>query len=79
VSNVHYDASAFANAQNDVLPTPYYSTRPLPAGGPLVANFHDITISNLSIQGETGVKSQGFAANTGGLALPAYPLMMSLT
>ncbi|MBS2021562.1 MAG: endopolygalacturonase, partial [Deltaproteobacteria bacterium] len=53
-------------------------TKALPAAGPLIPNFHDIFISNLSIAGATNVKLQGFAANTEGLANPAYPLVISL-
>lgn len=79
VSNIHYDRICVRNTINALLFTPYYSTRVLPAAGALIPNFHDIFISNLSIEGPTAVKLQGFEANTGGLANPAYPLVMSLT
>jgi len=51
----------------------------LPAAGPLIPNFHDIFLTNVVMQGKTGVKLQGFEANTGGFANPAFPLVMSLT
>ncbi len=79
VSNVYYNNICIRNATNSLLFTPYYSTKALPAAGPLIPNFHDIFVSNVSIQGATGVKLQGFAANTGGFANPAFPLVMSLT
>ena len=79
VSNIYYDRICMRNTLNALLFTPYYSTKALPAGGALIPNFHDIQISNVSIQGKTGVKLQGFQANTGGLNNPQYPLVMSLT
>jgi polygalacturonase len=79
VSNVWYENICARNVNNALLYTPYYSTRALPAGGPLVPNFHDIHVDNMSIQGATGVKLQGFAANSGGFGIAAYPLVMSLT
>jgi polygalacturonase len=79
VSNIFYDNICIRDAVNALLFTPYYSTRPLPAGGPLVPNFHDIFISNVTIEGPSGIKLQGFAANSGGFTLPAYPLVMSLS
>ncbi|TMH07900.1 MAG: endopolygalacturonase [Betaproteobacteria bacterium] len=78
VSNIYYDNICIRNATNALLYTPYYSTRPLPSAGPLIPNFHDIYLNNVSIQGKTGVKLQGFAANTGGFNNPAYPLVMTL-
>ncbi|WP_343632103.1 glycosyl hydrolase family 28 protein [Roseateles sp.] len=79
VSNIYYDRICMRNTLNALLFTPYYSTKALPAGGAQIPNFHDIQISNVSIQGKTGVKLQGFQANTGGLNNPQYPLVMSLT
>jgi polygalacturonase len=79
VSNVSYENICIRNATNSLLFTPYYSTKALPAAGPLIPNFHDIHLNNVSIQGATGIKLQGFAANTGGFANPAFPLVMSLT
>ena len=78
VSNFYYDNICIRNTTNALLFTPYYSTRPLPAGGPLVPNFHDIYMNNVSIQGPTAAKLKGFEANTGGYALPQYPLRMTL-
>jgi polygalacturonase len=78
VSNVHYKNICAKNAQNALLFTPYYSTKALPAAGPLFPNFHDITLENVRIQGKTAVKLQGFQANTGGFGNPQYPLVMSL-
>ncbi len=79
VSNIYYDNICIRNAINALLFTPYYSTRPLPAAGPLFPNFHDIVLSNVSIEGATAVKLLGLAAQTGGYANPAYPLVMSMT
>ncbi len=79
VSNINYKNICIRDADNALLFTPYYSTRPLPATGPRVPNFHDIRLENVRIFGDTAVKLQGFQANSGGLALPAYPLIMSLT
>jgi polygalacturonase len=79
VSNVHYKNICVKNGQNALLFTPYYSTKALPAVGPLFPNFHDITMENVRIQGKTAVKLQGFQANTGGFGNPAYPLGMSMT
>ena len=78
VSNIFYDDICIRNATNALLFTAYYSTRALPAAGPLIPNFHDIHLNNVSIQGKTGVKLQGFAANSGGFINPAYPLVMTL-
>jgi polygalacturonase len=78
VSNIYYDNVCIRNATNALLFTPYYSTKALPAAGPLIPNFHDIYLNNVRIQGKTGVKLQGFAANTGGFSNPAYPLVMTL-
>ena len=79
VSNIYYNDICIRNATNSLLFTPYYSTKALPASGPLYPNFHDIFASNISIQGATGVKLQGFEANTGGFGNPQYPLVMTLT
>jgi len=78
VTNFFYDNICIRNATNALLFTPYYSTRPLPAAGPLVPNFHDIFLNNVSIQGKTGAKLQGFEANTGGFTIPQFPLRMTL-
>jgi hypothetical protein len=78
VANIYYDNICIRNAHNALLFTPYYSTKALPAAGPLVPNFHDISITNVLIEGPATVKLQGFAAGTGGFGLPAYPLVMKL-
>jgi polygalacturonase len=78
VSNIHYANICIKDATNALLFTPYYSTKALPAGGPLFPNFHDITLDNVRIQGNSAVKLQGFQANTGGYSNPQYPLGMSL-
>jgi polygalacturonase len=78
VSNVHYRDICVKDATNALLFTPYYSTKALPAGGPLYPNFHDITLDNVRIQGSSAVKLQGFQANTGGFNNPQYPLGMTL-
>jgi polygalacturonase len=78
VSNVHYQYACIDNAMNALLFTPYYSTKALPAAGPLFPNFHDITMDNVRLQGTTAVKLQGFQANTGGFGNPQYPLVMTM-
>jgi polygalacturonase len=78
VSNVHYENICIKDAMNGLLFTPYYSTKALPAGGPLFPNFHDITMNNVRIQGTTAVKLQGFQANTGGFNNPQFPLGMTM-
>ncbi len=78
VNNIYYDNICIRNATNALLFTAYYSTRALPSAGPLIPNFHDIFLNNVSIQGKTGVKLQGFAANSGGFSNPAHPLVMTL-
>lgn len=78
VSNIHYQNVCINNATNALLFTPYYSTKALPAAGPLFPNFHDITMDNVRIQGASGVKLQGFQANTGGFGNPQYPLVMTM-
>lgn len=78
VSNVHYQYACIDNALNALLFTPYYSTKALPAGGPLFPNFHDITLDGIRIQGSSNVKLQGFQANTGGFSNPQYPLVMTM-
>ncbi|WP_175783139.1 glycoside hydrolase family 28 protein [Burkholderia anthina] len=79
VSNIHYSDICIRDAKNALLFTPYYSTKAVPASGPLYPNFHDISIANVVIMGTAGVKLQGFEANTGGYGEPAFPLVMSLT
>jgi polygalacturonase len=79
VSNIYYSNTCIRNATNSLLFTPYYSTKALPAAGPLFPNFHDIFLSNVRLQGSTAIKLQGFAANTGGYTNPQYPLVMTLT
>ncbi|WP_283149191.1 glycoside hydrolase family 28 protein [Silvimonas soli] len=79
VSNINYSNICIKDAQNALLFTPYYSTKALPAAGPLYPNFHDIVLNNVRILGSSNVKLQGFQANTGGFGNPAYPLVMSLT
>ncbi|NIE84878.1 MULTISPECIES: glycosyl hydrolase family 28 protein [unclassified Burkholderia] len=79
VSNINYSNICIRDATNALLFTPYYSTKALPAGGPLYPNFHDISISNVVISGTAGVKLQGFEANTGGYGEPAFPLVMTLS
>ncbi|MBS2023956.1 MAG: endopolygalacturonase, partial [Deltaproteobacteria bacterium] len=44
VSNVYYDRICIRDTLNSLLFTPYYSTKALPAAGPLIPNFHDIFI-----------------------------------
>src|SRR5215471_5741886 len=78
VSNIFYENICIRNALNALLFTPYYSTRVVPMGEPLIPNFHDIHLTNVRIQGTSGVKLQGFQANSGGYETPAYPLVMSL-
>ena len=78
VSNVHYRNACIRNATNALLFTPYYSTKALPAAGPLFPNFHDITMENVRIQGSSAIKLQGFQANTGGFGNPQYPLVMTM-
>jgi polygalacturonase len=78
VSNIFYENICIRNALNALLFTPYYSTRVVPMGMPLIPNFHDIHLTNVRIQGTSGVKLQGFQANSGGYETPAYPLIMSL-
>src|SRR5450432_4007747 len=81
VSNVWYDRICIRGALNSLLFTPYYSTKALPSDGvPLIPNFHDIFLSNIQIEpgaDGTGVRLQGFQANTGGFINPQFPLVMS--
>ena len=51
----------------------------VPTTGPLYPNFHDISLNNVRIIGDSKIKLQGFQANTGGFNNPAYPLVMSMT
>ncbi len=78
VSNVNYRYACINNALNALLFTPYYSTKALPAAGPLFPNFHDITLDGIRIQGTSNVKLQGFQASTGGFSNPQYPLVMTM-
>ncbi|TFW35351.1 glycoside hydrolase family 28 protein [Massilia horti] len=78
VSNIRYENICIKDALNGLLFTPYYSTKALPANGPLFPNFHDITMNNVRIMGKTTVKLQGFQANTGGYSNPQYPLVMTM-
>lgn len=78
VSNIFYKNICIRNAENALLFTPYYSTRALPATGPLFPNIHDIFLDSVAIQGATKVKLMGFEANTGGYGNPQYPLVMTL-
>jgi polygalacturonase len=78
VSNIYYDHVCIRDTLNSLLFTPYYSTKALPSGGPLIPNFHDIFVSNVSIEGASNATLMGFEANTEGLSNPAYPLVMSL-
>jgi polygalacturonase len=79
VSNIHYKNICIRDAANALLFTPYYSTKALPAAGPLFPNFHDITLDNVRILGDSAVKLQGFQARTGGYDNPQYPLGMTMT
>jgi polygalacturonase len=89
VSNVDYSDICIKDAQNALLFTPYYSTKALPATGPKVPNFHDISLRNVRIMGSAMIKLQGFAAGTGGYFtptpavptgyLPGHPLGMTMT
>ena len=79
VSNIFYNNICIRDATNALLFTPYYSTKALPSAGPLIPNFHDIFLNNVSIQGATGATLRGFAANTGGFNNPPNPLVMTLT
>lgn len=73
-------AYGFASTGDDaLLSTPHHSPRVPPAGGPPVPNCHDIHVDDMSIQGATSAKPQGFAANSGGFGIPAHPLVMSPT
>jgi len=77
VANIYYEKICARNVLNTLLFTPYYSTRPI-AGSPQVPIFHDIFIKDMVMQGRTNLRFEGFAANTGGFNLPAYPLGLSL-
>jgi polygalacturonase len=78
VSNIFYENLCIRNSMNALLFTPYYSTKALPAAGPLFPNFHDISITNVRIEGTSQVRLQGFEANSGGYPSPGWPLIMSL-
>ncbi|MCE4555954.1 glycoside hydrolase family 28 protein [Roseateles cellulosilyticus] len=78
VYNVTYTNICARNTLNALLFTPYYSTKALPSSGPLIPNFHDITINNMLIEGSSKLRFEGFQANTGGLSNPANPLVMAL-
>lgn len=78
VYNVTYNNICARNTLNALLFTTYYSTKSLPSAGPLIPNFHDITINNMLIEGSSKLRFEGFQANTGGFNNPAYPLVMTL-
>lgn len=78
VSNIYYDRICVRNAQNALLFTPYYSTKALPAAGPLFPKIHDIVVSDMRIEGASQVRLQGFKEDTGGFAVEARPLIMTL-
>jgi polygalacturonase len=79
VSNIHYDHICARGILNALLFTTYYSTKAIPSGGPAFPNFHDITLSDMFIEGESNVRLEGFKENSGGYTVPAHPLVMSLT
>jgi len=79
VSFVTYSNLCMRNMTNSLLFTPYYSTKALPAGGPLVPNFHDIGLNNIFVQGTSAVKLQGFEATAyNGTSYAQNPLVMNL-
>ncbi|MGK5025738.1 glycoside hydrolase family 28 protein [Janthinobacterium sp. RB2R34] len=78
VSNINYRNICIRDALNALLFTTYYSTKALPTAGPLYPNFHDISLDNVRILGNTAIKLQGFQANTGGFNNPQFPLVMNL-
>ncbi|HTR08020.1 MAG TPA: glycosyl hydrolase family 28 protein [Paraburkholderia sp.] len=79
VNNINYNDICIRNSGSALVFTPYYSTKALPAAGPLYPNFHDITMSNVQIIGSSAVTLQGFQANNGeGYTNPQYPLTMTL-
>ncbi len=78
VYNVTYTNTCARNTLNALLFTTYYSTKGLPTAGPLIPNFHDITINNMLIEGSSKLRFEGFLANTGGFGNPAYPLVMTM-
>jgi polygalacturonase len=78
VSNFHYKDICIRGTLNALLYTGYYSTRVLPAGGPLYPNFHDLTLENVRILDDTNVRLEGFAANSGGFTNPQFPLVMTM-
>lgn len=79
VSNIYYDDICIRDTENALLFTPYYGTRAIPAVGPLIPNFHDIYLNNVSIQGATTVRLQGYKGVQGNPRMPATPLAISLT
>jgi polygalacturonase len=86
VTNIHYRDICIRNAENALLFTAYYSTRPLPTTAPtiLIPDFRDLDMTNVRILGTTQVKLQGFEAGTvidprTGALNAQYPLVMSLT
>jgi polygalacturonase len=78
VSNIFYENICIKNAENALLFTPYYSTKALPGTTPLIPNFHDISLKNVRIIGDSNAKLMGFAENSGGFTNPQYPLVMTL-
>ena len=78
VSNIYYDHICARGILNALLFTPYYSTKAIPSGGPLFPNFHDIYLSDMYIEGESNVRLEGFAENSGGYTVPGHPLVMTM-
>jgi polygalacturonase len=79
VNNINYNNICIRNSESAMVFTPYYSTKALPASGPLYPDFHDITMSNVQIMGTSQVTLQGFQADNGeGYTNPQYPLTMTL-
>jgi polygalacturonase len=82
VSKIYYENICIRNAQNALLYTPYYSTRPLPTtdgvATPRYPNFHHLYLRNVRILGPSAIKLQGFQANSGGFDNPAFPLGMTM-
>ena len=79
VANIHYNNICIRNVQHSLLFTSYYSTKALPASGPLVPNIHDISLNAIAISGGAGVIMKGFAATAyNGTVYPQNPLTMTL-
>jgi polygalacturonase len=79
VQNIYYNNICMHNMDNALLFTPYYSSKALPAGGPLYPDFKNLFLNNISIEGAAVVMLQGYAAQSGPvLNNPQYPLIMTL-